>query len=276
MNVSILTIVIILSPLIPVHVSTGTTVSNSVDDHEFKQITITGEPGTKFGLPSGVGDVNNDGYDDFAVGQITDGQSSLFLGKSTNEWKPDLERIEANAILGFDPSLCNNEDYPDWWCFSAPYKGGDFNGDQYDDFIAMSTQMYKLKGGTMVYLGRETEQWQSNAAIPQVNTTFVGEHDSDRSGHGATGVGDVNNDGFDDILISGIDNSEFAYVAGQTYLILGSPSFNWNGEYSLGYSNASFLGENWGDRSSAWVSKAGDMNGDGYDDFAIGAINFVS
>jgi hypothetical protein len=275
LNLSILTIVIILSPLIPLHVSTGTTVSNSSVNHEFKQITITGNPGTKFGFPSGVGDVNNDGYDDFAVGQLTDGISSLFFGKPSDEWKSDLERVDANSILGFDTELCGSGFYADWWCFSIPFQGGNFNGDQYNDFVIMNTQMYKLKGASMVYLGRETELWKQDSTISQMNTTFMGEKDGNRSGHGATGVGDVNNDGFDDIVISGIDNDEGGHEAGQTYLILGSSSFNWNGGYSLSLSNASFIGENALDLSSAWVSKAGDMNGDGYDDFAIGALHFT-
>jgi hypothetical protein len=128
------------------------------------------------------------------------------------------------------------------------------------------------KGGVMVFLGRSSEQWQRNNSVSSPNTTFIGENDGDRAGHGATGVGDVNNDGFDDLIIGALDNDEGGNNAGQTYLILGSSTFKWNGQYSLSLANASFIGEASGDQSSIWVCKAGDVNKDGFDDFVIGAF----
>ncbi|MFX0211577.1 MAG: integrin alpha, partial [Candidatus Hodarchaeota archaeon] len=128
------------------------------------------------------------------------------------------------------------------------------------------------KGAVMVFLGRSSEQWKEGSSVLNLNTTFIGENNGDRAGHGATGVGDVNNDGFDDLIIGALNNDEGGNEAGQTYLILGSSTFEWNGQYSLSLANASFIGEASGDESGIWVSKAGDVNKDGFDDFVIGAI----
>jgi len=183
-----------------------------------------------------------------------------------------------NQMTVINSSFCeiSSRVYPADWCFTAPAIGGNFNGDSYDDFIIMNSGWgitdNSDKGAVMVFLGRSSEQWKENSSSLNLNTTFIGENNGDRAGHGATGVGDVNNDGFDDLIIGVLDNDEGGGNAGQTYLILGSSTFEWNGQYSLSLANASFIGEASGDCSGNWVSKAGDVNKDGFDDFVIGAF----
>ena len=55
-------------------------------------------------------------------------------------------------------------------------------------------------------------------------------------------------------------------------MIFGTDS-GWGRYTNLSASNASFIGENLGDRAGASVSIGGDVNGDGIDDLAIGAPN---
>lgn len=83
-------------------------------------------------------------------------------------------------------------------------------------------------------------------------------------------VGDVNRDGYDDFIIGSSFNSEYRGSSGQTYLILGKSS-GWEMDTSLAGADASFVGESGGDRSACSLSGAGDVNGDGYDDFIIGS-----
>jgi hypothetical protein len=250
--------------------------NNNASKLNFKRIEFQGlESNERFGCAlSEVGDVNNDGYDDIVIGQITEGLAALFFGRPANQWKSSYSRADADVILKtvIDSSFCESKVYPADWCFTAPAIGGNFNGDSYDDFIVMNSGWGKNsdKGAVMVFLGRSSEQWKEGSSVFNVNTTFIGENNSDRAGHGASGVGDVNNDGFDDLIIGAFHNDEGGNNAGQTYLILGSSSFVWNDQYSLSLANASFIGEASGDESGSWVSKAGDVNKDGFDDFVIG------
>jgi hypothetical protein len=257
------------------------TESSNLSKLTFKRIVFHGLGSNleRFGNGlSEIGDVNNDGYDDFVIGQITRGIASLFFGRPSNQWESSYSRADANVSLKtvINTSFCESDTYPDDWCFTAPALGGDFNGDSYEDFIIMNSGWGNTensdKGAAMVYLGRSSDQWKESSSSLYPNTTFIGETNGDKAGHGATGVGDVNNDGFDDLIIGAFKNNEGGNEAGQTYLILGSSSFEWNGQYSLSLANASFIGEASGDESGSWISQAGDVNKDGFDDFIIGAV----
>jgi len=83
----------------------------------------------------------------------------------------------------------------------------------------------------------------------------------------------VNKDGFDDFIISSVNNDKGGNNAGQTYLILGRAT-GWVNDVSLANVNASFIGEAAGDGSGSYVAGVGDVNGDGFDDFAIGAPGY--
>jgi hypothetical protein len=53
------------------------------------------------------------------------------------------------------------------------------------------------------------------------SASFIGEDVGDYSGYSVSGAGDVNGDGYDDILISAPQNDDGGSNAGQTYLIYG-------------------------------------------------------
>jgi FG-GAP repeat len=97
----------------------------------------------------------------------------------------------------------------------------------------------------------------------------------DRSGYSVSSAGDVNGDGFDDIII-GADRADpnGNNVAGESYVVFGksggfAASLNLS---SLDGSNGFVLnGIDTGDYSGRSVSSAGDVNGDGFDDIIIGA-----
>jgi len=80
--------------------------------------------------------------------------------------------------------------------------------------------------------------------------SFIGEEALDRSGYSYSNAaianaGDVNGDGYDDILIGACQNDENGKNAGQTYLIFGSDT-GWSMDTDLSSVNASF----WGEKSS--------------------------
>jgi hypothetical protein len=218
---------------------------------------------------SGIGDVNNDGYDDFIVGAPFKGNQAgkayLILGRSDNSWT-EFNLSHANA------SFIGENDY-DWagrWTAGV----GDVNGDNYDDFAISSIfndPGLENAGQTYIFFGGVDKEWKINTSLLQANASFIGEGVGDQSGHGVYGIGDINHDGFDDILISGMYNDEGGTDAGQVYVIFGRPTDQWTMGLSLTYANASYIGNGEEDQLGLDAAGVGDVNKDGFSDFVVGA-----
>lgn len=99
------------------------------------------------------------------------------------------------------------------------------------------------------------------------NARFIGEREGDRAGReGSVHVGDVDGDGFGDVLVSAIGNVDGAPFGGAAYLVPG-PRL---GSYNLSRAPAKLIGSTEGGSFSAYVGGAGDVNGDGFNDFIVG------
>ncbi|MEO8351585.1 MAG: integrin alpha [Chthoniobacteraceae bacterium] len=101
-----------------------------------------------------------------------------------------------------------------------------------------------------------------------------GESNLDRFGSGVSGAGDVNGDGFDDLIIGAYGADPNGPDSGASYVIFGKPNgFGPTLDLSSLDGNNGFkiLGEAAFDSSGRSVSGAGDVNGDGFDDLIIGA-----
>jgi len=223
---------------------------------------------------SGAGDVNGDGYDDFligapyydVIGQSDEGKTYLILGRQAADWGNDVNLANADASFIGE----NDSDWSGWSVAGA----GDVNGDGYDDFLIGAPQHDAIEpsdeGKTYLILGRQAADWGNDVNLANAYASFTGENAGDWSGTSVAGAGDVNSDGYGDFLIGAPGNSEGGNSAGQTYLILGKAS-GWAKDSSLSGADASFIGENAYDASGRSVAGAGDVNGDGYNDFLIGA-----
>jgi len=224
---------------------------------------------------AGVGDVNNDGYDDIIIGATSNneggenaGKTYLIFGRSTALWQMDINLSEADvSFIGEDSH--DNSGF-------AVAGAGDVNNDGYDDIVIGASgdeEGGNDAGQTYLILGRPTNQWQIDIDLAEANASFIGEDYADSSGWSVTGVGDVNNDNFDDIVIGASGDEEGGTGAGQTYLILGRPTNQWRMDIDLAEANASFIGEDGFDYSGWAVTGAGDVNNDSFDDILIGAYN---
>ena len=84
--------------------------------------------------------------------------------------------------------------------------------------------------------------------------------------------GDIDADGFADILISAHSNDDAGVGAGKTYLLFGATVAG-GGDFSLASADVAFLGETESDHAGDSVSIVGDVNGDGLDDSVTGATS---
>lgn len=96
------------------------------------------------------------------------------------------------------------------------------------------------------------------------NFVMDGESTSDLFGVSVVSAGDVNADGYDDVLIGAQLNDAGGFDAGRAYLYFGGPVFD-------NEPDRIFTGENSRDWFGGRVAKGGDINGDGYSDVVISA-----
>jgi len=140
--------------------------------------------------------------------------------------------------------------------------GGDVNGDGYDDVIVGAPSYehdFIGEGAVFIYYGSPT------GLSLEPDWVQYGEHDSSGFGRCVSIKGDVNNDGFADVLIGAHEYFETRTNEGKAYLYLGGPD---------GPSTTpvwTMRGNRKGAKLGEAVVFAGDLNDDGYDEICVGA-----
>ncbi|MBN1349598.1 FG-GAP repeat protein [candidate division KSB1 bacterium] len=210
----------------------------------------------------GVGDVNGDGIPDFAIGARGEGAVYLIFGRRDVGWGKNVRLSQADVIF-------YRYDYRDWsgWRVSG---AGDVNGDGFDDILIGSPiNTYCCNEAGMVYLifGR-SGGWNRNLA--QADVAFIGEAKDDQAGWDVQGAGDVNGDGYADLVIGAWHNDSNGEDSGKLYLIKGKP-YGWQQKTYLSTISDSFVGRNKGEYTGFSVAGAGDVNGDGWSDIVTSA-----
>ncbi|MDM7913775.1 MAG: integrin alpha, partial [Candidatus Eisenbacteria bacterium] len=204
------------------------------------------------------GDVNGDGFSDVIVGargydngQFGEGSAFVYLGSAsglatTAAWS--AEGNQDTAYFGTSVSTA-----------------GDVNGDGFSDVIVGALYYNDPEpdeGQAFVYYGSAeglstTPAWTAGSG--QADAHF---------GNAVSTAGDVNGDGFSDVIVGadGWDNNEFA--EGRAYVFHGSagglsttPAWTVEGNQA----EAAYGGS---------VAMAGDVNGDGFSDVIVGAARY--
>jgi len=223
-----------------------------------------------------AGDLDSDGYGDLFIGSyinenngVNTGAAYLILG-GTDSVIAAGPRELADADAKFIGEV---EDDRAGYSVSG---AGDVNNDGYDDLIIGA--YYQDSGGSnsgaayLVLGGSDSASVSGESGLADVDAKFIGENEDDSAGYSVSGAGDVNDDGFDDMIIGALGNSDGGYFAGAAYLVLGgAASASVTGEVDLVDADAKFIGEVTYDLAGWSVSGAGDVNNDGYDDLITGA-----
>jgi len=198
------------------------------------------EPGARYGSSvSSAGDVNNDGFDDVIVSNVS-GDTFLYFG--------------TQGGLESEPSWkSSNEDHGTAGFGRAVSCAGDVNNDGFDDVIVGASN------SAFLFLGSAS----GLSTIPVWISTC--EQDGAQYGYCVASAGDVNDDGYDDVIVGALSYYSADELAGKVFLYLGSET---------GPSTTPAWTSSGDDQEGALfckVSSAGDVNNDGFDDVIVGA-----
>jgi len=193
-----------------------------------------------------------------------------------------FEPAPVTNLAGLAPGLgfiIRGDDGGDKAGFSVS-SAGDVNGDGFDDMIvgARNADNGRRDSGAayVIYGGSTLGTIKLGALTPDQGITLDG-GTYDFAGSSVSSAGDVNGDGFDDLLVGATSGDGSSGFSGTVHLIYGGAGLS-----NIDLSNITagqgitLLGENSYDSAGQSVSSAADVNGDGYDDVIIGVPNCIA
>ncbi len=206
-----------------------------------------------------VGDVNGDGFSDLAVG------SSLFDNVQTDRGVVYIFHGSATGYSAAPNTTINGPAFTSARFGFSIGAAGDVNGDGYSDIIVgapgFNSGGTASEGAAFVYLG-------SSAGInTTIHLQIEGNQTSAQLGYSVSGAGDVNGDGYSDILIGAKTYNTVIINEGKLLVYYGSITgvdnvLDWS--YTSGYS----------EQLGTCVAGVGDCNGDGYSDIIAVSSNY--
>ncbi|MEK7791060.1 MAG: integrin alpha, partial [Deltaproteobacteria bacterium] len=250
-------------------------------------VTVLGKAATdRLGVSvGGAGDVNGDGFDDIsmAADQNNDGPGAnnagaiyILYGSASlsADYRLDGAGVNVTVLgkaaldqLGFATGGRN---------VPLVATAGDVNRDGFDDL--MMGAPYNNDGGSddegaaYVLFGGSSLSATIRLDGEGVNLTLIGTTTNDFLGS-VSGAGDVNNDGFDDLIVGAGYSDELTLDAGMAYIIYGRSSFpNATLDTQTAQQDLSIAGKAASDRFGESVSAAGDLNDDGIYDVMMAGL----
>lgn len=219
---------------------------------------------------SGAGDVNGDGIADLIVGAYAADPNEEYAGRAYVVFgKSDTRAVNLSDVAaGIGGFVINGVRLYDEAGYSVSMIG-DVNGDGLADLVVGAPSRVFAEGfvgRAYVIFGKTTTEPVNLSNIELGVGGFVimgGPNHDDGVGYAVSGAGDVNGDGFDDLIIGA------GFGEGQCYVVFGKRDTRPVNVSEIESGNGGFLISR--DLSGFSVSAAGDVNGDGLDDIIVGS-----
>jgi uncharacterized repeat protein (TIGR02059 family) len=239
--------------------------------------TTLGNIGTNnIGSLAGIGDLDGDGYSDLATGT-----GQVFIAATGGfKYSSSVQLIPGNSPINQIDSTSSGSTYRDLSCFITS-TSGDFNGDGLNDLLVASPVLHSATIAQVFAGNTDITQTLSNSPVLTItyNVPSIGQNNSYypflSSAFYITSVGDINGDGYDDLLASIPDfvNSQDtdAGYQGMAYVIFGGSTIETIDLNNLSPTQGFAITGLPNSQAGYSISGGEDINGDGFSDFVIGA-----
>lgn len=214
-------------------------------------LLLNGNPGSRFGAAVfKAGDHNSDGFSDVVIGAPGEDRAYVYPGSPAGLDPTPVTLIAPTPGGDFGAALCT---------------AGDVNGDGFSDIVVAAPELSNgqaQEGAIYVYRGDlfafpTTPQFAYESGVA-----------GRRLGASVAGVGDVNGDGFYEVVAGAPNSSNPETDEGILYVFYGSAAGTTLAGLGAVNSNVANV------RLGTSVAEAGDVNGDGYADVIAGAPGF--
>ncbi len=221
----------------------------------------------------GAGDINGDGFDDIVVGGT---EITVYLGGPNGITAQDV--FDADDTIVGNPALGVSQSIGGVGGFFRVDGAGDINGDGFDDIVAAlpgrtldPLTVPVAEGAAYIFLGGPTGLGVTS--VDQAHTSMFGTLSVEEVGFTVSGPGDVDNDGFDDVIVAASHYAGSLNMEGVAHLFRGSAQGisatsieEADARLLASQSGATVLGNDRGFDAQG----AGDVDGDGFADIIIG------